>query len=169
MATMEASSGTDRTTSTQWLYINKSQLLWEGSHSNNSPTTNHQEDLSSKMCFHKRIVFLCSHFGWADEIRACDTQKSFLNGSKKVECETMWSHPLHSIKAQKNCKVCAAKQEKTDATVSTLKERLRALSETVARLQRTEDAEEKEEEKEIDLDAEADAEAFPCVAPAPAS
>jgi len=77
----------------------------------------------------------------------------------------MWSHPLKSLKVKRNCKVCAAKQEKTDATMFTLKERLKAMSETVARLQKIEDAEEKEEEEAINVDAEAEAEAFPCVAP----
>ncbi|TVY19418.1 hypothetical protein LARI1_G002550 [Lachnellula arida] len=107
------------------------------------------------MCYHKRIVFLCGHFGWADEVRPCDTQKGFLNGSQKSECEVM------SIRVQANCKACAAKQKKTDATMSTVKERLRELTESVARLQKAEEKEAgagAEEEPELDLDAEAEAE-----------
>ena len=114
------------------------------------------------MCYHKRIVFLCSHFGWAHEIRPCDTQKAFLDGSQSKECEIMCAHPLQSIRVQANCKACAAKQMKTDTTMCTVKDRLRALTETVARLQK---AEQKEAEEELDLDAEAEAEAFLRIAP----
>ncbi|TVY89905.1 hypothetical protein LAWI1_G002706 [Lachnellula willkommii] len=113
------------------------------------------------MCYHKRIVFLCGHFGWAEEVRPCDTQKGFLNGSQKSECEVMVAHPLQSIRVQANCKACAAKQKKTDATMSTVKERLRELTESVARLQKAEEEEAgagAEEEPELDLDAEAEAE-----------
>ena len=73
----------------------------------------------------------------------------------------MWSHPLKSIRVPKNCKVCAAKQEKTDATICTLKDKLQTIRETFARLQKSEDAGEMEEEEgEIDLDAEPELEAF---------
>lgn len=123
------------------------------------PTTNNQENPSSTMCYHKRIVYTCGHFGWADEVRPCDAQKGFLNGSQKSECEVMYSHPLQTIRVQANCKDCAAKQKKTDTTMSSVKDKLRALTESVARLQKTEEKEaEAEDEPELDLDAEAEAE-----------
>ncbi|TVY48724.1 hypothetical protein LOCC1_G002319 [Lachnellula occidentalis] len=119
------------------------------------------------MCYHKRIVFLCSHFGWANEVRPCETQKGFLNGSHSNLCEIMYAHPLQSIRVQSNCKACAAKQSKTDTTMCTVKEKLRALSESVARLQKAEKKEE-EEEHELELDAEAEAEQLAVVHLAPA-
>ncbi|TVY45135.1 hypothetical protein LSUB1_G000731 [Lachnellula subtilissima] len=108
---------------------------------------------------------LGSHFGWAHEVRPCDTQKALLNGSQSKECEIMCAHPLQSIRVQANCKACGAKQKKTDTTMSTVKDKLRALTETVARLQKGEEKE-AEEEEELDLDAETEAEAFLRIAPA---
>lgn len=71
----------------------------------------------------------------------------------------MYSHPLQTIRVQANCKDCAAKQKKTDTTMSSVKDKLRALTESVARLQKTEEKEaEAEDEPELDLDAEAEAE-----------
>jgi hypothetical protein len=113
------------------------------------------------MCYHKRIVYLCAHSGWGKEVRACNLQKAFLDGSRNEECETMFSHPLQSIRVQSLCNVCAAKKGKTDRTMSSLRARLMALSETVTRLQKSADAEELNRKGDLDEDTEEEAEDFP--------
>jgi hypothetical protein len=117
------------------------------------------------MCYHKRIVYLCAHSGWGKEVRTCNLQKAFLDGSHNEECENMFGHPLQSTKVQSLCNVCAAKKGKTDTTMSSLRLRLKVLNETVARLQKSEDAEEVELGNN-DLDEEAEAEIFPAIAAA---
>jgi len=79
----------------------------------------------------------------------------------------MFAHPLQSIRVQSLCSVCAAKKEKTDTTMSSLKARLKALSESVGRLQKSEDAEVDGLGKDdFDEDAEVEAETFPAIPPA---
>lgn len=120
------------------------------------------------MCYHKRIVYSCAHYGWGKEVRLCNLQKAFLDGSRDEECDTMFSHPLQSVKVASLCNVCAAKKGKTDTTMSSLRLRLKALSETVTRLQKSEDGEDEESggKDDLDEDAEAEAETFPAIASA---
>jgi hypothetical protein len=93
------------------------------------------------MCHHKRFVFNCGHFSWGAEVLACNRQSDFAEGKVLLPCETMWSHPLHSLKVGTLCKDCDLKRRKTAGVMTKLKSALRELNETVARCQKVSGAE----------------------------
>ncbi|KAL2070837.1 hypothetical protein VTL71DRAFT_13863 [Oculimacula yallundae] len=88
------------------------------------------------MCYHKRTVFSCRHNGWGPQVRSCNLQKAFLDGTFSTECETMNAHPLHSLKVQTACQVCAKKQQETSSTLSRLKAELMEMKEKMAKVQK---------------------------------
>ena len=87
------------------------------------------------MCHHKRIVYCCWHFGWGTQVKACVLEKAFLDGFCLLPCDTMWSHPLHSIKVDTVCKDCDFKRQKARGAMTKLKVAMQELNETVSRLQ----------------------------------
>src|SRR6266536_6073058 len=94
--------------------------------------------LSPNMCVHTRLVYTCGHFGWADELRPCNTQMAFLTGLWAVPCDMMHSHPLKTFKIQRECNRCNEKRKKTAKTRLRVKAMLEELNESVQRLkQRT--------------------------------
>jgi hypothetical protein len=88
------------------------------------------------MCHHKRFVFSCGHFSWGAQVKACELENIFLAGKWHVACETMWSHPLHSVRVHALCEDCELKRAKTAGTMTKLKLAMKELNETVGRLQK---------------------------------
>lgn len=70
------------------------------------------------MCVHTRIIYVCGHYGWGAEARACNAQEAYLHGWRSEECDTMHSHPMNSFKVPKLCKRCEEKKRKTDGASS---------------------------------------------------
>jgi hypothetical protein len=95
------------------------------------------------MCWHKRFVFFCNHFSFGDEVKACDIQRAFDDGTSEVVCDTMFSHPLHSRRFGQVCSDCEKKKVRTSANISKLKEILRELDQTMQRVQHKEEQDEK--------------------------
>ncbi|RDL38530.1 uncharacterized protein BP5553_02870 [Venustampulla echinocandica] len=106
------------------------------------------------MCYHKRMVFSCGHFSWGHEVRACNVEVAFRLGILREECDTMFSHPMHSLKLPKLCQGCAGKKTKQDGTVSTVKERLQELHQVVGKWSKKDERNEdghKEKEAEVEF------------------
>ncbi|CZS89424.1 uncharacterized protein RAG0_00838 [Rhynchosporium agropyri] len=88
------------------------------------------------MCYHKRTVYSCQHNGWGPQVRSCNLQKAFLDGTFSAECEMMSAHPMHSLKVHTTCQTCAKKQKKTSKTLSRLRSELMEMKEKMARVQK---------------------------------
>lgn len=97
------------------------------------------------MCYHKRMLFSCGHFSWGHEVRACSVEKAFRLGILTEACDTMFSHPMHSLKFAELCQDCAGKKTKQDGTVSTVKERLQELHQVVGKWTKKDEGREKSE------------------------
>lgn len=91
------------------------------------------------MCNYRRNVFTCGHFGWGAQVRACPLEQAFIDGSWPVPCNTLWSHPLHSVKVGVLCKGCDLKRRRTTRALTKLKSAMQELHETVERLQKVRD------------------------------
>jgi len=105
------------------------------------------------MCHHKRIVYSCGHFRWAEEVRACELQKAFEDSTWPKPCLTMLSHPFHTLRVENLCRGCelGKRKRKMAGTMTKLKQAMRELNETVQRLRKAtrneEEGEENQDEK----------------------
>ncbi|QSZ33834.1 hypothetical protein DSL72_005406 [Monilinia vaccinii-corymbosi] len=110
---------------------------------------------ASKMCIHKRIIFIqCGHAIWGNEVKACDQEIAFQTSPRtSVECETMSSHPIHTVKITRACKVCEKKRGHTARTAEKLKQALKIIRESVERMEQMQ-ARVIENSKEISVDAD---------------
>jgi hypothetical protein len=97
------------------------------------------------MCWHQRIVFSCNHYKWGPEVSPCAFQKLYMGGEWSEHCETMNSHPLHSLIVQSLCKKCERKKAKLEGAMSRMKLLMKELNESLSKLKR----EEKREGREI--------------------
>jgi hypothetical protein len=88
------------------------------------------------MCWHRRVIFSCNHFQWGAEVHSCVVQKLYISGEWTESCETMNSHPLHSLTVQTMCKKCERKTAKLEGTMSRTKLLMKDLNESLTRLKR---------------------------------
>jgi hypothetical protein len=84
------------------------------------------------MCIHKRILFSCNHYTFAQQVRPCEIEAAFLTGHLSMPCDTIVAHPLHSLSVQRCCNTCEKKKAKFDRTAAKLKT---ALSEIKQKLE----------------------------------
>lgn len=68
------------------------------------------------------------------QVKACDVQMKFDNGTSHFSCHTRWSHPIHSIKVSKKCKACECKAQVVDGRLSKIKGLLTELNDTMERI-----------------------------------
>ena len=90
------------------------------------------------MCYHKRQVYICGHFGWGPEVRPCAAQNAaqqdFREGKISKQCDIMFAHPAQSIKLQILCQNCENKKMKTEGTMSKVKLAMKQLNDSISRL-----------------------------------
>jgi hypothetical protein len=107
--------------------------------SNKSRTCNfHHQQHTKIMCWHQRIIYSCNHYTWGAEITPCALEKLYRAGEWSEPCETMNSHPLHSLTVQKLCKKCQRKRSKLEGTMSRLKALMKELNESLSKLKKEE-------------------------------
>lgn len=90
------------------------------------------------MCWHRRIIFSCNHYKWGTEVGPCTLQKLHSAGEWTEPCDTMNSHPLHSLTVQRMCKKCERKKAKLEGTMSRMKLLMEELNESLSKLKREE-------------------------------
>ncbi|KAJ8070843.1 hypothetical protein OCU04_001206 [Sclerotinia nivalis] len=90
------------------------------------------------MCIHKRMIFTqCGHSRWGKELKACDQELAFhISPNTSISCDTMYSHPMHTVKINQLCKVCVIKRDNTDRTAEKLKQALKDIRESVERMEK---------------------------------
>lgn len=89
------------------------------------PLTSRKPTNQPAMCIYDRVLFTgCGHDQWLQLARPC----------RDEACETMYSHPLRTIKIHKRCKRCLDKTLRVDRNVETLKIKLGELKETFERI-----------------------------------
>ncbi|KAJ4290128.1 putative endonuclease lcl3 [Collariella sp. IMI 366227] len=81
------------------------------------------------MCYHRRLLFACSHYAWLNLTRPCVVEKSFSRGKTDVGCAVKWSHGFDTIRVQKDCPKCAATREDDSFRLSVIKDQIQALKE----------------------------------------
>ncbi|PMD26598.1 hypothetical protein NA56DRAFT_539922, partial [Hyaloscypha hepaticicola] len=86
------------------------------------------------MCWHRRVIFSCNHFKWGGEVRPCAVQKLYIAGEWSESCETMNSHPLHSLTVQTMCKKCEQQRAKLEGTISRTRLLMKELNESLTKL-----------------------------------
>lgn len=86
------------------------------------------------MCWNNRVIYSCGHDRWGIQIRACEVQKAFDNGTDQTECDTMNSHPLHCRKVSPVCKKCSKKTSRLNSRIGAAKLMMKEVNETVERL-----------------------------------
>jgi hypothetical protein len=75
------------------------------------------------MCFHKRLIHLeCGHSLWCQQVLAC----------ADLDCDTMLSHPFHTLKRSTLCESCLRKKLRTSAAAKELRQRIRRARLTIA-------------------------------------
>ncbi len=89
------------------------------------------------MCYHKRIIYTsCGHSGWAAEVRACEFHPKNKNRSSSTSCDTMYSHPFHTLRVEKFCGRCIINRENTSEKVLKVREWMKDLKSDVDRLRK---------------------------------
>ncbi|KAK4033999.1 hypothetical protein C8A01DRAFT_39517 [Parachaetomium inaequale] len=63
------------------------------------------------MCFHRRLVFACSHHAWLGLTRPCELEQSFDRGDVDTGCSARWSHGFDTVRMQAKCPRCTKTQE----------------------------------------------------------
>ncbi|KAK4142609.1 uncharacterized protein C8A04DRAFT_13066 [Dichotomopilus funicola] len=81
------------------------------------------------MCFHRRLVFTCSHHAWLNLTKACDTEASFERGNTDTGCSIRWSHGYDTIRVQDKCAKCAGTQQGDSYRFGVVKDQIQALKE----------------------------------------
>ncbi|KAE9372241.1 hypothetical protein N431DRAFT_456979 [Stipitochalara longipes BDJ] len=95
------------------------------------------------MCWHRRIIYSCNHYAWGAEITPCALEKLYRAGEWSETCDTMNSHPLHSLTTQKPCKKCERRKVKLEGTMSRLRLLMKQLNESVSKLKKEETREQR--------------------------
>lgn len=79
------------------------------------------------MCYFRRLVYdHCSHvkFLGPDPVRKCHLQLGYECGETEVPCGKMIEHSYMSIKVDESCKTCGVKINKSQSTLSRIKDQL---------------------------------------------
>ncbi|KAF7899251.1 uncharacterized protein EAF01_008464 [Botrytis porri] len=107
---------------------------------------------TSKMCIHKRMIFIqCGHTRWGSEVKACNQKlASDTSPTTSIDCDTMYSHPMHTVKITEVCKTCEIKRSNTDRTTEKLKKALKDIRESVTRMEKMQRVVETTEKAEVE-------------------
>ncbi|KAK4240670.1 hypothetical protein C8A03DRAFT_31160, partial [Achaetomium macrosporum] len=81
------------------------------------------------MCFHKRLLFGCSHYEWLGLTRPCELEESYNRGEVQVGCSVKWSHGFDTIRIEDKCPECAEKGANDNYRLGVLKEQIKVLKE----------------------------------------
>ncbi|KAF7959830.1 hypothetical protein EAE96_001435 [Botrytis aclada] len=116
---------------------------------------------TSKMCIHKRMIFTqCGHSRWGSEVKGCNQKLAFdTSPTTSIDCDTMYSHPMHTVKIMKVCKSCDAKKSSTDRTAAKLKQALKDIRESVERMEKMQKVVETTEKAEVETAKKAEVDA----------
>ncbi|KAK0668111.1 hypothetical protein QBC41DRAFT_226831 [Cercophora samala] len=93
------------------------------------------------MCFHKRLLFACSHYAWLmtpESIIPCGVERRFMRGaaieSDNDRCGQMWSHGFYTIKVGDDCRSCVDKKRRRESRIVEVKEVIRSLRVNLERM-----------------------------------
>ncbi|KAH6854622.1 hypothetical protein B0I37DRAFT_441600 [Chaetomium sp. MPI-CAGE-AT-0009] len=81
------------------------------------------------MCFHRRLVFDCSHHAWLGITQRCEVEEAFDRGEYNVGCSVRWSHGYGTIRIQLKCPRCTMQQKGDGSRLSLVKDQIKALKE----------------------------------------
>ncbi|KAK4154648.1 hypothetical protein C8A00DRAFT_14222 [Chaetomidium leptoderma] len=81
------------------------------------------------MCFHKRLVFACSHHAWLGVTQPCELEEAFNRREVNTGCSVMWSHGYDTIRIQAKCPKCAKTQAGHGFRFGIVKDRIKVLKE----------------------------------------
>ncbi|KAK3311140.1 uncharacterized protein B0T15DRAFT_520560 [Chaetomium strumarium] len=81
------------------------------------------------MCFHKRLLFGCSHYEWLSLTRACELEESYNRGEVQVGCSVRWSHGFDTVRVDEKCPKCAERDASDNYRLGVLKEQIKVLKE----------------------------------------
>lgn len=81
------------------------------------------------MCFHRRLVFSCSHHAWLSLTKRCETEESFERGDIDTGCSIRWSHGYDTVRVQDKCTKCAGTQQGDSYRFGVVKDQIQALKE----------------------------------------
>jgi hypothetical protein len=81
------------------------------------------------MCFHRRLVFACSHYAWLGLTRPCELEQSFDRGDVDTGCSAMWSHGFDTVRVQDNCARCTKAQKSHSYRFGIVKDQIAVLKE----------------------------------------
>ncbi|KAI9647309.1 hypothetical protein NHQ30_003694 [Ciborinia camelliae] len=104
------------------------------------------------MCTAKRIISTqCGHAIWGKVVRVCEQQIAFQTSpTTSIECDTLFSHPIHSLKIDRLCKECENKRGLLTRTTEKCKQALKDIRESVERMEEKIQAKKKvQAEKEV--------------------
>ncbi|KAK0723984.1 hypothetical protein B0T21DRAFT_265576, partial [Apiosordaria backusii] len=79
------------------------------------------------MCFHKRLLFTCSHYAWLttpQSVVPCEVERRFIRGEG---CNQIWSHGFYTIRVGKDCVSCERKRRRRASKIGEVKEVIRSL------------------------------------------
>jgi hypothetical protein len=81
------------------------------------------------MCFHRRLVFSCSHYAWLGVTQPCAVEESFNNHVIDTGCSVRWSHGHDTIRTQAKCPKCADAEESHNFRFGIVKDQIKVLKE----------------------------------------
>jgi hypothetical protein len=81
------------------------------------------------MCFHRRLVFSCSHHAWLGVTQPCAIEESFNNHVIDTGCSVRWSHGYDTIRTQAKCPKCANTEEGYSFRFGIVKDQIKVLKE----------------------------------------
>ncbi|CCD53226.1 hypothetical protein BofuT4_P122450.1 [Botrytis cinerea T4] len=110
------------------------------------------------MCIHRRMIFTqCGHTRWGSEVKVCNQKLAFdTSPTTSIDCDTMYSHPLHTIKLIKVCKSCQIKRSNTDKIAEKLRQALKDIRESVERMEKMQKVVATAKKAEVDTDVDED-------------
>ncbi|GAB1311417.1 putative endonuclease lcl3 [Madurella fahalii] len=79
------------------------------------------------MCFHRRLIFGCSHFVWLGILEPCENEKAFQRGGLDVSCDVMWSHGYGTIRVPQKCPKCMTVITIDKSRLGEIKSRIKTL------------------------------------------
>lgn len=81
------------------------------------------------MCFHRRLVYTCSHHVWLQITRPCAAEESFDRGEADTGCGVRWSHGFDTVRVQIPCPACVAQHTAHTSRLGAVKDQIKALKE----------------------------------------
>ncbi|KAK4103072.1 SNase-domain-containing protein [Parathielavia hyrcaniae] len=81
------------------------------------------------MCFHRRLVFSCSHHAWLGVTQPCSVEKAFDRGEADTGCGARWSHGFDTVRVQQQCAGCVQARAGAEYRFGVVREQLRVIRE----------------------------------------